>query len=95
MLMTLQEKFNLCLDWLVGERGEMHLNVKKKDPVLEQLENDLDEVKELFLLMNRVPLVKHAVLSFFLEFKANKETVIAEYMRIAHESRKEKDEGKN
>jgi transcriptional regulator with XRE-family HTH domain len=81
ILYTLKREFDVSLDWLITNEGEMFLRPggekEKKD---EQKKIDYDdyteEIRMLLMYMEKVPMVKHAVLGFFLEYKAkNKEYI--------------------
>jgi transcriptional regulator with XRE-family HTH domain len=70
ILNTLKLKFAVSLDWLIAGEGEMFRVVEEKqeEEKLDFGEYD-DEVRDLLVHMYKVPMMKHSVLSFFLEYK--------------------------
>jgi transcriptional regulator with XRE-family HTH domain len=80
ILKTLHVTFNVSLDWLMTGRGEMFIrepgNNSKKNEETVNLGNYPEEIRELLLHMARVPMVKHAVLSFFIEYKTKNKKLI-------------------
>jgi transcriptional regulator with XRE-family HTH domain len=78
ILNTLRIKFNVSLDWLITNNGKMFLrDIEKREP-----EQRIDfgpssgEIKELLSYMEKVPMVKHAILGFFLEYKLKNRKII-------------------
>ncbi len=70
ILFTLKRKFNVSLDWLIGAEGEMYLTDGKGQEFRSDISQCDKEIEDLFFHFENFPMVKHAVLSFFLEYKA-------------------------
>lgn len=74
ILNTLRNKFNVSLDWLICNKGSMY----HEQGVMANgyLGDDGDEIRDLLFHMERIPMVRHAVLGFFMEYKfKNKEQI--------------------
>lgn len=82
MLNTLRTEFNVSLDWLITNTGSMFFPepVNNKSDTID-LETYSAEVRELLQHMQRLPMVKHAVLGFFLEYKIEHKKIIQEAFR--------------
>jgi transcriptional regulator with XRE-family HTH domain len=65
-LNVLAAYFDVSLDWLVANKGPMFYKGKMR---AEDTGEFMGEVKELFDLMSRIPLLRHEVLSCFHKFK--------------------------
>jgi transcriptional regulator with XRE-family HTH domain len=80
ILNTLREKFNVSLDWLITGKNEMivpDINEEaEKLSAMINLEEYNEEMKDLLIHMNKVPMVKHAVLGFFIEYKTRNKKLI-------------------
>ncbi len=80
ILNTLRTHFNVSLDWLITNNGKMFL--KDRDENNEETKIDFGqssrEVRELLDYMQKVPMVKHAMLSYFLEYKLRNRKIIDE-----------------
>lgn len=76
MLKALNKKFKVSLHWLICNKGQMleRKAMKSQQVKMECLEEA--EIRELFLYMDTVPMVKHAVLGFFLEYKGKNKRLI-------------------
>lgn len=75
ILYTLKTKFNVSLDWLIGDDGAMspdEANGSKKSDTV----SCIDEVNDLLHHMDTLPIIKHAVLTFFLEYKVKNSRII-------------------
>jgi transcriptional regulator with XRE-family HTH domain len=89
ILNTLRSRFNVSLDWLVTETGDMFVSDTgddsgdQKDTV--SLGDYPGEMKDLLLHMSRVPMVKHAVLGFFIEYKVRNKKFIDPLMEVDSE----------
>ncbi len=87
ILHTLKTKFNLSLDWLIDAEGvnedetEIMLQGKKKRKENLDFGEDSDEVDELFFTMEKIPMIKHAILSHFLEYKLKNNDLIQKLFR--------------
>lgn len=82
ILHTLKTKFHLSLDWLIGDEGvngdeaEMLLKEKKKKKETPEFGEDSEDINNLFFHMGKIPLIKHAVLNFFFEYKLKNNKII-------------------
>ncbi len=66
ILFTLKTKFNVSLDWLICNEGQMQMGDEEEK---NNSSGDAEEIQDLFFHIEKLPMVKHAVLSFFLEYK--------------------------
>ena len=77
ILNALLKEFHVSLDWLIAEEGEMFLSHNLKDMI-----KDLDfgkcgeEINDLLFHMEKVPMLRHAVLGFFLEYQQKNQQII-------------------
>jgi len=71
VLNTLKVEFNISLDWLITGGGKMFAGALEKKGRNETIDfgEYNREIRELLVYMEKVPMVKHAVLGFFLEYK--------------------------
>lgn len=82
ILYTLKTRFNLSLDWLISDEGangeevEMLLQEKKKETHPPDFGEDSEDIDELLKHMGKIPLIKHAVLNFFYEYKLKNNRLI-------------------
>ncbi len=75
VLNVLNRKFNLSLHWVVCGEGDMLIPDDEKNECI-NIENYSNDVKDLLLHMEKVPMIKHAVLSFFMEYKMKNEGLV-------------------
>lgn len=78
ILLILKSEFNVSLDWLVANEGQIFVVEKEKTQKSKTLllGEHSEEVRDLLLHLEKVPMLKHAVLAFFLEYKErNKEHI--------------------
>ncbi|MCP4218194.1 MAG: helix-turn-helix transcriptional regulator [bacterium] len=68
ILFTLKKKFDISLDWLICDEGQMLPEDSERGRG--NSSSGVNEVKDLMGHMDKVPMIKHAVLGFFLEYKA-------------------------
>ena len=75
VMKILRERFNVSFEWLICNEGEMFpLETKKQgdqsgsESTLKFGENT-SEVRHMLECMEKVPILKHAVLVFFLQYK--------------------------
>ena len=68
-LMVLTKTFDVSLDWLIAGKGPMLYKEKMKPEKITELEDVMKDVKDLLVHMERIPLLRYKVLSFFQEFK--------------------------
>lgn len=78
ILNTLKIEFDVSLDWLIANEGQMfhHSREGKKREEHVDFGAYSGEVRELLVYMDKVPMVKHAVLGFFLEYKMKNQDYI-------------------
>ncbi len=71
VLNTLRVEFNVSLDWLITGGGKMFISALDSKGKGESIDfgEYAPEIRELLMYMENVPMVKHAVLGFFLEYK--------------------------
>ena len=83
ILNVLRMQFNVSLDWLITNSGKMFLQEreKKDDRGKIYLGDYTEEIRELLDYMGKVPMVKHAVLSFFLEYRLEHKKIIQQALQ--------------
>ena len=88
LLKTLGDKFDVSLDWLVNNSGSMFMRDADqsghKESAAKELQHAGECAKELALLytyIEKVPVVKHAMLCFFLEYLHIHQEMIDEYLK--------------
>ena len=78
ILNVLKTRFNVSLDWLITNQGKMF--VKEKDKNADKDKVDMgkyaEETRELLTYMEKVPMVKHAILSYFIQYKLQHKKII-------------------
>ena len=72
ILYTLIKKFKISLNWFIADEGQMMLTKKKNMDFAECGE----EIDDLLYHIKKIPMVKHAVLAFFLEYKQKNSQLI-------------------
>lgn len=81
ILNVLRSQLNVSLDWLIANTGEMFIRdmlaKSNGDSQTIRLGDYPDEIKDLLIHLDKVPMVKHAVLGFFIEYKARNKKLIA------------------
>ncbi len=91
MMKALREQFQISLHWLICDEGEMKEQDERKkfltikppaDP------QEAAEIEELLFHLDNVPLVKHAVLGFFLEYKGKNRPLIEPVLQKLKELKK-------
>ena len=82
ILHTLRTKFNISLDWLITNAGKMFIREREKKGDDEKVNfgEYTNEIKELLTYIEKVPMVKHAILSFFLEYKVKNQHIIQQFL---------------
>lgn len=83
MLEVLYHRFNISLHWLICNIGEM----KPARPENVQAEtgnpgksSSSEEIQELLFYLEKVPMIRHAVLGFFLEYMEENKKLIAPFV---------------
>ncbi len=88
-LYSIAEKLGISLDWLVCGKGPVYYKEKetkdqsevKKETLQDLLPGTpLEEIKDLLGHMNRIPLLRHEIFTYFYKFKAEHKELIAEGM---------------
>lgn len=79
MLNTLRTQFNVSLDWLITANESMFIQEpgEKRQSAIDPVDYP-DEIQNLLKTMREIPMVKHAVLGFFLEYKIAHRKIIQE-----------------
>ena len=82
VLYTLREKFNVSLDWLITNTGKMFIQDRERKEYNDKIYAGQykEEIRELLSYVERVPMVKHAIISFFLEYKAKHQKMIQQFL---------------
>lgn len=79
---TLRTRFNISLDWLVTNTGKMFY--RERDKTGRQEKDDFgeyaEEIMELIAYIKKVPMVKHAMLSYFIEYKIKHKKMIQQFL---------------
>lgn len=81
-LNTLCREFNVSLDWLIANEGEMFIleNQEQDGKKTRAPGKHNREIKDLLFLIEKVPMVRHAILGFFLEYKQKNQGIIQEIL---------------
>jgi transcriptional regulator with XRE-family HTH domain len=82
ILYTLRTKFNVSLDWLITNTSKMFIREREKKGYSERVDfgEYTKEVKDLLRYIEKVPMVKHAILSYFLEYKIKNQEIIQQFL---------------
>jgi len=82
ILHKLRTRFNISLDWLITNSGKMFTREydKKADDDGADFGEYKQEVKELLKHIEKIPMVKHAMLSYFLEYKVKNQDIIQRFL---------------
>lgn len=78
VLFTMRGEFNVSLDWLVSGEGEMFSRSTTAKSERLDFGSDSAEVWDLLEFMVRIPMVKHAVLAFFSEYRVKNKRFLDE-----------------
>ncbi len=85
VLHTLRTKFDVSLDWLIADIGKMFIRETESFSAGENTGKGnieyREEILELLSYMKNVPMVKHAVLGFFLEYKLKYDEIIQKSLK--------------
>ncbi|MCP5103730.1 MAG: helix-turn-helix transcriptional regulator [bacterium] len=87
ILHTLKNQFSVSLDWLIGDEGTMQPVTKANLGTGADFSECRRELDELFYHIKEVPMVKHAMLGFFLEYKMKNEKLIRKLVKEAEKKR--------
>ncbi len=82
ILNTLCKEFHVSLDWLIANEGEMFILQNQKQDAKKILNPGKysREVSDLLFHIEKVPMVRHAILGFFLEYKQKNQRIILEIL---------------
>ena len=82
ILHTLRTKFHISLDWLITNTGKMYIQEPEKKVYYKKADfgEYTKEVKELLGYSEKIPMVKHAILSYFLEYKVKNQEIIQQFL---------------
>lgn len=80
ILNTLCKEFHVSLDWLIANEGEMFILQNQKQDGKKILDPGKysREISDLLFYIEKVPMVRHAILGFFLEYKQKNQRIILE-----------------
>ena len=81
ILHTLKTEFNVSLDWLITGEGRMYPSKKRSLTKELGLAKCGREIDELIYHIAKVPMVKHAVLGHFLEYKMQNDELIQKLLK--------------
>jgi transcriptional regulator with XRE-family HTH domain len=82
ILNTLSKEFHVSLDWLIANEGEMFIitNQEQDEKKILNPGKHNQEIRNLLFHIETVPMVRHAVLGFFLEYKQKNQQIIQEIL---------------
>jgi transcriptional regulator with XRE-family HTH domain len=82
ILHKLRTKFNVSLDWLIANNGKMFTREHEKKAYSDKVNFGEygEEVKELLRYIVKIPMVKHAILSYFLEYRVKNQDIIQRFL---------------
>lgn len=80
ILHTLCKKFNISLDWLIANEGQMFLMEKQDSIKILKSGKYGQEVNDLLFHIEKVPMVRHAMMGYFLEYKQKNQGIIQEIL---------------
>lgn len=88
VLYTLREKFNVSLDWLITNTGKMFTRDQERKECNDKIYfgQYTEEIRELLSYVERVPMVKHAIISYFLEYKIKHQKMIQQFLEDGERS---------
>lgn len=83
ILNTLCREFHVSLDWLIANEGEMFIQQSQEQDAKKILEPGKysKEVSDLLSHIEKVPMIRHAILGFFLEYKQKNQGIIQEILK--------------
>ncbi len=78
ILRILNERFCVSLRWLICDKGEMQEELGAPQPVLnpDLPAADQEEIRDMLAYMEAVPMIRHAMLGYFMEYKAINKKII-------------------
>jgi transcriptional regulator with XRE-family HTH domain len=69
VISILARDFDISLDWLIAGKGPMYYKEKEQPESKPDPESGLADIRELFRLMQLIPLLRYRVLALFSQFK--------------------------
>lgn len=93
VLHTLNTQFKVSIDWLVTGVGRMLPQVGAGRDRHMDFAACEKELNELFDHIEKVPMIKHAVLGFFLEYKFKNNKLIGELLEELQKAEKQEETG--
>lgn len=81
ILNVLCQEFNISLDWLIANQGEMFILQKQDAKTNLDPGKTSQEVSDLLFHMEKIPMVRHAILGFFLEYKQKNHQFIQKILK--------------
>jgi transcriptional regulator with XRE-family HTH domain len=87
LLRTLKNEFNISLDWLITDKGDMFMMDKVGAASTIDFGEHAEEIKDLLFHMERIPMVRHTVLGFFFDYKEKNKKIIKEYLEEIEEEK--------
>lgn len=75
VLDILKKKFDLSLHWLICDQGDMLTTPADEENRID-IGSYSQDIKELIHYITDVPMVKHAILGFFMEYKVRNEDIL-------------------
>jgi transcriptional regulator with XRE-family HTH domain len=85
VLYLLKNKFNVSLNWLLFNEGEIFYTEPVKRRENSGLNPLNEELKDLIFHIENIPMVRHAVLSFFFEYKVRNQYLIDDSLQSSNE----------
>jgi transcriptional regulator with XRE-family HTH domain len=82
ILFVLRTRFCVSLDWLITNTGKMFTRDRQNKGAEAKIDlgHYSDEVKDLLNYIDKIPMVKHAILSYFLEYKIKNQAIIQHFL---------------
>ncbi len=80
ILFTLKTKFDISLDWLICSKN-LELPDSGTDVEMKSSAKTQNEFDDLYYHITALPMIKHAVLGFFLEYKAKNKKLIRQLLK--------------
>ena len=82
MLKAFNSHFNVSLHWLVCGKGEMFEQDEKQEDIDPPADgSDAAEIQNLVACLESIPMVKHAVLGYFLEYIEKNKKLITPFLK--------------
>jgi transcriptional regulator with XRE-family HTH domain len=82
ILNVICREFHVSLDWLIANEGEMFIPQEQKQDAKKILKSGKysQEVSDLLFHIEKVPMVRHAILGFFHEYTQKNQRIIQEIL---------------